>query len=168
MTNRANLTPVAIREGHAFADSVFGNNPRTVDHSLIPTAVFSQPELGTIGMTEEQAKDACNNIDIYKTEFRAMKHAFPGRDERMLMKIIVDADNDKVLGVHICGDGSGELIQAIGIAVTMGATKADFDNTIAVHPTAAEELVTMRTPAVRIRAPDHPDNMLDVGLTPRG
>ncbi len=168
VTNRANLTPVAIREGHAFADSVFGDNPRTVDHSLIPTAVFSQPELGTIGMTEDQAKDACNNIDIYKTEFRAMKHAFPGRDERMLMKIIVDADNDKVLGVHICGDGSGELIQAIGIAVTMGATKADFDNTIAVHPTAAEELVTMRTPAVRIRAPDHPDNMLDVGLTPRG
>lgn len=168
VTDRANLTPVAIREGHAFADSVFGDNPRTVDHSLIPTAVFSQPELGTIGMTEDQAKDACNNIDIYKTEFRAMKHAFPGRDERMLMKIIVDADNDKVLGVHLCGDGSGELIQAIGIAVTMGATKADFDNTIAVHPTAAEELVTMRTPAVRIRAPDHPDNMLDVGLTPRG
>lgn len=168
VTNRANLTPVAIREGHAFADSVFGNNPRTVDHSLIPTAVFSQPELGTIGMTEEQAKEACNNIDIYKTEFRAMKHAFPGRDERMLMKIIVDADNDKVLGVHICGEGSGELIQAIGIAVSMGATKADFDNTIAVHPTAAEELVTMKVPAVRIRAPDHPDNMLDVGLTPRG
>ncbi|MEO0382405.1 MAG: glutathione-disulfide reductase [Pseudomonadota bacterium] len=168
VTNRANLTPVAIREGHAFADSVFGNNPRTVDHSLIPTAVFSQPELGTIGMTEEQAKDACNNIDIYKTEFRAMKHAFPGRDERMLMKIIVDADNDKVLGVHLCGDGSGELIQGIGIAVGMGATKADFDRTIAVHPTAAEELVTMKVPAVRIRAPDHPDNMLDVGLTPRG
>ncbi len=168
VTNRANLTPVAIREGHAFADSVFGNNARTVDHSLIPTAVFSQPELGTIGMTEEEAKEECKNLDIYKTEFRAMKHAFPGRDERMLMKIIVNADTDKVLGVHLCGEGSGELIQAIGIAIGMGATKADFDNTIAVHPTAAEELVTMREPSVRIRAADHPDNMLDAGTMPRG
>ena len=167
VTNRANLTPVAIREGHAFADSVFGDNPRSVDHSLIPTAVFSQPELGTVGMTQDQAEAECPNLDIYKTEFRAMKHAFPGRDERMLMKLIVNADSGKVLGVHLCGDGAGELIQALGIAVTIGATKADFDNTIAVHPTAAEELVTMRTPAVRIREPDHPDNMLDVGLTPR-
>jgi len=149
------------------ADRVFGDNPRTVDHSLIPTAVFSQPELGTVGMTQDQAEAECPNLDIYKTEFRAMKHAFPGRDERMLMKLIVNADSGKVLGVHLCGDGAGELIQALGIAVSMGATKADFDNTIAVHPTAAEELVTMRTPAVRIREPDHPDNMLDVGLTPR-
>ena len=168
VTDRANLTPVAIREGHAFADSLFGNNPRTVDHSLIPTAVFSQPELGTVGMTEEQARAECPNLDIYKTDFRAMKHAFPGRDERMLMKILVNADTDKVLGVHLCGEGSGELIQAIGIAVGMGATKADFDRTIAVHPTAAEELVTMRAPTERIRAVNNPDNMLDVGLTPRG
>ncbi|MGD1887365.1 MAG: glutathione-disulfide reductase [Cohaesibacteraceae bacterium] len=167
VTNRANLTPVAIREGHAFADSLFGNTPRTVDHSLIPTAVFSQPELGTVGLTEAQAREAYPNLDIYKTSFRAMKHAFPGRDERMLMKILVNADTDKVLGVHLAGEGAGEMIQAIGIAVGMGATKADFDRTIAVHPTAAEELVTMRVPAERIRAPDHPDNMLDVGLTPR-
>ncbi|MEM1284913.1 MAG: glutathione-disulfide reductase [Pseudomonadota bacterium] len=167
VTNRANLTPVAIREGHAFADSLFGNNPRTVDHSLIPTAVFSQPELGTVGLTEAQAREAYPNLDIYKTSFRAMKHAFPGRDERMLMKILVNADTDKVLGVHLAGEGAGEMIQAIGIAVGMGASKADFDRTIAVHPTAAEELVTMRVPAERIRAPDHPDNMLDVGLTPR-
>ncbi|MEM6711342.1 MAG: glutathione-disulfide reductase [Pseudomonadota bacterium] len=167
VTNRANLTPVAIREGHAFADSVFGNSPRTVDHSIIPTAVFSQPELGTVGMTEDEARAECPNLDIYKTSFRAMKHAFPGRDERMLMKIIVNADTDKVLGVHLCGDGAGELIQAIGIAVGMGATKADFDRTIAVHPTAAEELVTMRSPTERIRGAHHPDNMLDVGLVPR-
>ena len=168
VTNRANLTPVAIREGHAFADSLFGNHPHTVDHSIIPTAVFSQPEIGTVGMTEDQARAECPNLDIYKTSFRAMKHAFPGRDERMLMKILVNADTDKVLGVHLAGEGVGELIQAIGIAVGMGATKADFDRTIAVHPTAAEELVTMRSPAERVRAPDHPDNMLDVGLVPRG
>ncbi|MFK7791795.1 MAG: glutathione-disulfide reductase [Devosiaceae bacterium] len=154
VTNRANLTPVAIREGHAFADSVYGNNPRTVDHSMIPTAVFSQPELGTVGLTQEQACETFENLDIYKTSFRAMKHAFPGRDERMMMKIIVNADDDKVLGVHLCGEATGEMIQAIGIAVTMGATKADFDRTIAVHPTAAEELVTMKTPEVRIRKAD--------------
>lgn len=167
VTNRANLTPVAIREGHAFADSVFGNDPRTVDHSLIPTAVFSQPELGTIGMSEEQARKACPNLDIYKTDFRAMKHAFPGRDERMFMKILVNADNDKVLGVHLAGGSMGEVIQAVGIAVGMGATKADFDRTIAVHPTAAEELVTMRTPSERIREPRHSGNMLDETTIPR-
>jgi glutathione reductase (NADPH) len=168
VTNRVNLTPVAIREGHAFADSLYGGAPRTVDHSLIPTAVFSQPELGTVGMSEADARKAVPNLDIYKTSFRAMKHAFPGRDEHMLMKIIVNADSDKVLGVHLAGDGMGELIQAIGIAVGMGATKADFDRTIAVHPTAAEELVTMRTPAERIRAVDHPRNQLDQGIVPRG
>lgn len=168
VTNRANLTPVAIREGHAFADSVFGNDPRTVDHSLIPTAVFSHPELGTIGLTEAQARETVSNLDIYKTSFRAMKHAFPGRDERMLMKIIVNADTDKVLGVHLAGESTGEMIQAIGIAIGMGATKADFDRTIAVHPTAAEELVTMKVPTERIRAADHPDNLLDIGITPRG
>lgn len=168
VTNRANLTPVAIREGHAFADSVFGDNPRTVDHSLIPTAVFSNPELGTVGITEAQARETVPNLDVYKTSFRAMKHAFPGRDERMLMKIIVNADTDKVLGVHLAGESTGEMIQAIGIAIGMGATKADFDRTIAVHPTAAEELVTMRVPTERIRAADHPDNLLDIGITPRG
>ncbi|MEM6382456.1 MAG: glutathione-disulfide reductase [Pseudomonadota bacterium] len=168
VTNRANLTPVAIREGHAFADSEFGGRRWTVDHSLIPTAVFSQPELGTMGLTEEQARAKFENLDCYMTRFRAMKHAFPGRDEYMMMKILVDADTDKVVGVHLAGEGMGELIQAIGIAVSMGATKADFDRTIAVHPTAAEELVTMRVPAMKIRSPDHPDNMLDVGLTPRG
>ena len=167
VTNRVNLTPVAIREGHAVADSLFGGRPWTVDHSLVPTAVFSQPELGTVGLTEQQARERFPSLDIYKTSFRAMKHAFPGRREYMFMKIVVDAVTDRVLGVHLAGDGMGELIQAIGIAVGMGATKADFDRTIAVHPTAAEELVTMRTPTERIRPADRPDNMLDVGLTPR-
>ncbi|MEM1286830.1 MAG: glutathione-disulfide reductase [Pseudomonadota bacterium] len=168
VTNRANLTPVAIREGHAFADTVFGNKRWVVDHTLIPTAVFSQPELGTVGLTEEEARQRYPSLDIYKTRFRAMKHAFPKRDEYMFMKIIVEPSSDKVLGVHLAGEGMGELIQAIGIAVSMGATKADFDRTIAVHPTAAEELVTMRAPTEQIRSPDKVDNMLDVGMVPRG
>jgi glutathione reductase (NADPH) len=151
VTNRANLTPVAIREGHAFADTVFGNKPWTVDHSLIATAVFSQPELGTVGLTQEEALARTPNLDIYKSSFRPMKHTLSGRDEKMLMKIIVDADTDKVLGVHVHGPDAGELAQVLGITLSMGATKADFDRTIAVHPTAAEELVTMREPAERLR-----------------
>ncbi len=151
VTNRANLTPVAIREGHAFADTVFGGNPWTVDHSLIATAVFSQPELGTVGLSEEDALKKTPNLDIYKSTFRPMKHTLSGRDEKMLMKIVVDADTDKVLGVHIMGPDAGELAQVLGITLQMGATKADFDRTIAVHPTAAEELVTMREPTERLR-----------------
>ncbi|EEE44016.1 glutathione-disulfide reductase [Roseibium alexandrii] len=151
VTNRANLTPVAIREGHAFADTVFGNKPWTVDHSLIATAVFSQPEMGTVGLTQEQALERTPNLDIYKSSFRPMKHTLSGRDEKMLMKMIVDADSQKVLGVHIVGPDAGELAQVLGITLEMGATKADFDRTIAVHPTAAEELVTMREPTERLR-----------------
>jgi glutathione reductase (NADPH) len=147
VTNRANLTPIAIREGHAFADTVFGDKPTIVDHSLIPTAVFSTPEIGVIGMSEATAR-LRGEVAIYKTSFRAMKATLSGRDDRVFMKLIVDAASDKVLGVHIMGEGAGEIIQAVGIAVTMGATKADFDRTIAVHPTASEELVTMRTPFV--------------------
>jgi glutathione reductase (NADPH) len=146
VTNRANLTPVAIREGHAFADSVFGERPTVVNHALIPTAVFSTPEIGTIGLTEMTARERYTNVVIYKTSFRTMKATLSGRDERMMMKLVVDKETDKVVGVHIVGEGAGELIQSVGIAVTMGATKADFDATIAVHPTAGEELVTMRTP----------------------
>ncbi|MTH96806.1 glutathione-disulfide reductase [Roseibium sp. RKSG952] len=152
VTNRANLTPVAIREGHAFADTVFGNKPWEVDHSLIATAVFSQPEVGTVGLTQEQALAKTGNLDIYKSSFRPMKHTLSGRDEKMLMKLIVDADTGKVLGVHVLGPDAGELAQVLGITLQMGATKADFDRTIAVHPTAAEELVTMREPTERIRA----------------
>jgi glutathione reductase (NADPH) len=143
VTNRVNLTPVAIREGHAFADTVFGGKPVMVNHGLVPTAVFSQPELGTVGMTEEQARKT-HKVDIYKTSFRPMKHTLSGRDERMMMKLVVDAETDVVLGCHIAGPDAGEMAQLLGIAITCKATKAQFDATLAVHPTAAEELVTMR------------------------
>jgi glutathione reductase (NADPH) len=151
VTDRANLTPVAIREGHAFADSVFGNRPRAVDHSLIATAVFTTPEVGVVGLTEAEALVHCHSVDVYKARFRPMLNTLSGRQERMLMKIVVDADTDRVLGVHIVGDHAGEMIQIAAIAVSMRATKADFDATVAVHPTAAEELVTMRTPSLRHR-----------------
>ena len=144
VTNRVNLTPVAIREGHAFADTVFGGKDVVVDHSLIPTAVFSQPEIGTVGLTEAQAREQFRSIDIYKSSFRPMKHTLSGRDERMLMKLVVDGETDRVLGCHICGPDAGEMAQLLGISVRLGAKKSDFDATMAVHPTAAEELVTMR------------------------
>jgi glutathione reductase (NADPH) len=144
VTNRVNLTPVAIREGHAFADTVFGGKQVKVDHALVPTAVFSQPEIGTVGLTEEQARQGFKSVDIYKTSFRPMKHTLSGREERMLMKLVVDGDSDRVLGCHICGPDAGEMAQLLGIAVRMGARKSDFDATLAVHPTAAEELVTLR------------------------
>ena len=146
VTERAQLTPVAIREGAAFAETVFNHNPQEVDHSLIPTAVFSQPPIGTVGMGEEQARAAGHDIDVYATDFRAMKHTLSGSDEKTLMKLIVEKTSDKILGLHIVGPDSGEMIQAFGVAVTMGATKAQFDATIAVHPTAAEELVTFKQP----------------------
>ena len=144
VTNRVNLTPVAIREGHAFADTVFGGTPVAVDHETIPTAVFSQPEIGAVGLTEAQARSRFKDIDIYKTSFRPMRHALSGRDERMLMKLVVDAASDRVLGCHIMGPDAAEMAQVLAIAVRMGARKADFDATMALHPSAAEELVTMR------------------------
>jgi glutathione reductase (NADPH) len=143
VTNRVNLTPVAIREGHGFADTVFGKKRVVVDHALVPTAVFSQPEIGTVGLTEAQAR-AAGSVDIYKTSFRPMRHSLSGRDERMMMKLVVDGKTDRVLGCHILGPDAGEMAQLLGIAITCGATKAQFDATLAVHPTAAEELVTMR------------------------
>jgi glutathione reductase (NADPH) len=149
VTHRFNLTPVAIREGHAFADTVFGDKPTRVDHADIPTAVFSQPEVGTVGLTEAQARAQFNSVDIYKTTFRPMKATLSGRDTRILMKLVVDATTDRVLGCHIVGDGAAEMVQILGIAIRMKATKADFDATMALHPTAAEELVTMRTPTAR-------------------
>jgi glutathione reductase (NADPH) len=145
VTDRVALTPVAIREGHAFADTVFGGKDIKIDHSLIPTAVFSQPEIGTVGLTEAQAREQYGDVDIYKSTFRPMKHTLSGRDERMLMKLIVEPKSDKVLGCHIMGPDAGEMAQLLGISLRMGATKADFDATMAVHPTASEELVTMRT-----------------------
>ncbi|MCI4664199.1 MAG: glutathione-disulfide reductase [Neomegalonema sp.] len=145
VTDRLNLTPIAIREGHAFADTIFGAKPTAPDHDLAPTAVFTQPEIGTVGLTEEQAR-ADYDVEIYRAAFRPMMHSFSGRDERMLMKLVVDKGSRRVLGVHIVGHGAGEMIQCVGVAVKMGATKEQFDQTVAVHPTAAEELVTMRTP----------------------
>jgi glutathione reductase (NADPH) len=145
VTHRHNLTPVAIREGHAFADSVFGKRPIRVDHVNIPTAVFCQPEVGTVGMTETQAREMFDRVDIYKTSFRPIKATMSGRDTRVLMKLVVDGATDRVLGCHIVGDAAAEITQAVAIAVKMNATKADFDATIALHPSAAEELVTMRT-----------------------
>jgi glutathione reductase (NADPH) len=149
VTHRHNLTPVAIREGQAFADTVFGKRPVEVDHTGIPTAVFSQPEVGTVGLTETQARAQFSHVDIYKSTFKPMKATLAGRDTKMLMKLVVDATSDRVVGCHIVGDGAAEMVQLIAIAVKMKATKADFDATMALHPTAAEELVTMRTPTAR-------------------
>jgi glutathione reductase (NADPH) len=148
VTNRINLTPVAIREGHAFADTVFGNRPITVDHSNVPTAVFSEPEVGVIGLSEAEAVKELRVVDIYKTSFRPMKATLAGRDTRSFYKLVVDGESGRVVGCHIVGPDAGELIQVIGIAVKMKATKAEFDAVMAVHPTAAEELVTMREKAV--------------------
>ena len=146
VTDRLQLTPVAIRDGVAFVETVFKNNPRRPDHEIVPTAVFTQPEIGTVGLTETEAREQGYDFDIYRTAFRAMLHVLAGREERMLMKLIVDKATDRVLGCHVVGHAAGEMIQAVGIAVKMGATKADFDRTVAVHPTAAEELVTMKDP----------------------
>ena len=145
VTDRLNLTPVAIREGHAFADTVFLGRPTKADHAMVASAVFTQPELGTVGLTEEEAR-AQAPVEIYATAFRPMKSLFAGRPDRMLMKLVVAADSRRVLGCHIVGEGAGELIQLAAVAIGMGATKEDFDRTVAVHPTAAEELVTMRRP----------------------
>ena len=149
VTHRVNLTPVAIREGHAFADTVFGKRPVQVDHTNIPTAVFSQPEVGTVGLTETEARAQFGVVDIYKTDFRPIKSTMSGRDTRILMKLVVDGTTDRIVGCHIVGDTAAEIVQVVGIAVKLKATKADFDATFALHPTAAEELVTMRTPTAR-------------------
>lgn len=149
VTNRASLTPIATREGHAFADTVFGAKRCCVDYDLIPTAVFSTPEIGTVGLTEEAARQRYgDNVVVYKASFRAMKTIVSGRSDQTLMKIVVDGKTDRILGVHVLGNEAGEIIQMAAIALTMGATKADFDRTVAVHPTAAEELVTMRVPVL--------------------
>jgi glutathione reductase (NADPH) len=145
VTDRIALTPVAIREGHAFADTVFGGKPIAVDHTNVPTAVFSEPEVGVIGLTETQARERLHRVDIYQAVFRPMKATLSGRDTKVLQKLIVDGLSGRVVGCHIVGADAGELIQVLGIAIQMGATKADFDATMAVHPTIAEELVTMRT-----------------------
>jgi glutathione reductase (NADPH) len=144
VTDRAALTPVAIREGHAFADTEFGNTPRMIEHTLIPTAVFSTPEVASIGLPEHLARERCPKLDVYKAGFRPMKATLSGRDERMFMKLVVDGESGKVVGCHMLGEGAAEIIQMAAIAIRLGATKADFDNTMALHPTSAEEFVTMR------------------------
>ncbi|EAU44094.1 FAD-dependent oxidoreductase [Salipiger bermudensis] len=145
VTDRVNLTPVAIREGMAFVETVFKGNPTPVDHDLIPSAIFTQPEFGTVGLSEEQAREQ-EPIEVYSTSFRPMQTAFAGRPDRVLMKLVVSQESRKVLGCHIVAPNAGEMIQLAGIAVKMGATKEDFDRTVAVHPTMSEEIVTMRKP----------------------
>ena len=145
VTDRVQLTPVAIREAMAFIETVFNDNPTAMDHEFIATAVFTQPEIGTVGYSEEEAREGFD-IEVYRAAFRPMANVLAGRDERMLMKLIVDKKTRKVLGCHIVGPASGEMIQLAGVAIKMGATKEDFDRTVAVHPTASEELVTMKEP----------------------
>ena len=149
VTNRVNLTPVAIREGHLLADRLFGGGAAKVDYDLIPTAVFTTPEIGTVGLTETEALEKYACVDIYQTIFRPMKVTLAGGPSRIVMKIIVCGESDRVLGVHILGDDAGEMAQLLAISLRMGAKKADFDATMALHPSAAEELVTLRTRTAR-------------------
>ena len=146
VTDRVALTPVAIAEGHAFADSVFGGRPRQVSHANIPSAVFTQPPIASVGLTEQQAQHGGAKITVFTSRFNAMKNTISGRQEKTFMKLVVDKATDRVLGAHMMGPDAGEIMQGIGVAIVAGATKADFDATIGIHPTAAEEFVTMRTP----------------------
>jgi glutathione reductase (NADPH) len=144
VTNRMNLTPIAIRDGHAFADTVYNNRPTPVDHSTVPSAVFSRPPVGTVGLAEADARHSHGAVDIYKTSFRPMRTVFVGNEQRTLMKLVVDAKTDQLLGVHIAGVDAPEMIQLAAVAVKAGLTKKQWDSTVALHPTAAEELVLMR------------------------
>ena len=144
VTDRVNLTPVAIHESTAFAETVFNDTATPVDHAMIATAVFSDPEIGTVGLSEEAAREMGHVVDVYKISFRPLKYTVAGRDEKMLMKLVVDMESDKVLGCHLLGPDAAEIVQMAAIALKMGATKAQFDATMALHPSAAEELVTLR------------------------
>jgi len=145
VTNRMNLTPVAIRDGHAFADTIYNNRPTAVDHSTVPSAVFGRPPIGTVGQAESDARRSHGDIDIYRTNFRPMRNMLSGNQERTLMKLVVDRKTDKLLGVHIAGEDAPEMVQLAAVAVKAGLTKTQWDSTVALHPTAAEELVLMRT-----------------------
>ena len=147
VTHRKNLTPVAIAEGRALADSLFGSQPRRVDLSLVASAVFTLPPVATVGPTETEAVQAGHRVAVFEADFRPMKQAFIGGQERTRMKLLVDADTQRVLAAHMIGADAPEIIQALAVALSAGATKADFDRTIAMHPTAAEEFVLMREPA---------------------
>ena len=140
---------MAIREGHAFADTVFGNSPWQADHRHVPTAVFSTPEIGTVGMPEDEAVRNFPVVDIYRAEFRTLKATLAGSAEKMMLKVVVDGSTDRVLGVHILGPDAGELIQVIATLLRTGVTKRDFDQTMPLHPSSAEELMTLRTRSAR-------------------
>jgi len=144
--DRMALTPVAIAEGMILADNLFRDADRTMNYDNIPTAVFSQPHLGTVGLTEEQARERYPSIEVFRSEFKPMKQSLGKTNEKVLMKLVVDAKSDRVLGCHMLGEGAGEIIQGLAVAVKAGAKKADFDATVGIHPTAAEEFVTMREP----------------------
>ncbi len=144
VTNRMNLTPVAINEGRAFAENLYAGRPRFLDYTNVPHAVFSNPSVGVAGLSEARAREQYEAVDIYKSMFRPMKHTLTGRNERTLMKLVVDASTDRVVGVHMVGPDAAEIVQGMGIALTCGATKAQFDATVGIHPSAAEEFVTMR------------------------
>ena len=148
VTNRLNLTPVATAEGMALAETLFGGQPTPVDHENVPTAIFANPNIGTVGLSEEKARARFGKIDIYKAAFRSLKHTMGASEEKIFMKLVVDAAGQRVVGAHMLGPDAGETIQGIAIAVKLGATKAQFDATIGIHPTAAEEFVTMREKAV--------------------
>jgi len=151
VTDRVQLTPVAIHEAMCFIETEYKNNPTAPDHDLIATAVFSQPEIGTVGLSEEDAAKRYSELEVYRAEFRPMKATLSGRMEKMIMKLIVDAESRKVVGAHILGHDAGEMVQLLGISLKAGVTKEDFDRTMAVHPTAAEELVTMYKPSYKIK-----------------
>jgi glutathione reductase (NADPH) len=146
VTGGIELTPVALAEAMTLVNHWYGDGSKNMDYEFIPTAVFTQPNVGTIGLTEQQARDKYPQIDVYSSDFKPMKHTLSGSDERSFMKLIVDKESDRVIGLHIVGDGAGEMLQGFGVAINAGATKADFDATIGIHPTSAEELVTMRVP----------------------
>ena len=149
VTDRINLTPVAIAEGRAIAETLFNNNPMKMDHADVPSAVFSQPPIGAVGLTEERALEEYGEIDVYMARFKPMKNTLSGRAERTLMKLVVDARSGRVLGCHMLGPDAPEIIQGLGVAVKCGATKKQFDQTVGIHPSAAEEFVTMRDKTVR-------------------
>jgi glutathione reductase (NADPH) len=149
VTDRINLTPVAIAEGRALAETLYNDNPIKMDHANVPSAVFSQPPIGAVGLTEEEARRQYGEIDIYCARFKPMKNTLSGRDERTLMKMVVDARTERVLGCHMLGPDAPEILQGLAIAVKCGASKRMFDETVGIHPSAAEEFVTMREKTVR-------------------